>query len=214
VSTAGILAAVDFYPHPSDSPGIFDRLGDRSLLSWSFDVLWEAGCKPVVVVAPQAHIAAVKTELGRAAVVESTGSRRTTMLGALALITTERVVMLDFRHPLAALEDVRATVEGLDEADASVGVVPVKETLKRVEESAIVETLDRTGVWHQVLPHAFRVGALRAVYERASPELTDELRAIKRSGGRVKIVPVAKRNVAIKSRADLEVARALLGRPG
>ena len=213
MSTAGILAAVDFHPRPSDSPGIFDSLGDRSLLSWSFDTLWEASCRPIVVVAPQAYIAAVKRELGPATVVESTGLKRTTMLDVLALIATERVVMLDFRHPLAASEDVRATVEALDGADASIGAIPVTETLKRVAEGVIVGTLDRTEMWHQVMPQAFRVGALRAAYQRAGGELTDDVRAIKESGARVKVVPVGQRNVAVNSRADLEVARALLGRP-
>jgi 2-C-methyl-D-erythritol 4-phosphate cytidylyltransferase len=184
------------------------------LLSWSFDVLWKAGCRPVVVAGPQAHIADIEAELRGATVVESTGPRPTTMLGVLAMIATERVATLDFRHPLAAVEEVHATVEGLDQADACVGVVPVKETLKRVKEGVVVETLDRKEMWHQVMPYAFRVEALRSVYQRAGngeEDFADDVRTIRRSGGKVMIVPVAKRNVAIVNRNDLEVANALLG---
>jgi 2-C-methyl-D-erythritol 4-phosphate cytidylyltransferase len=93
-------------------------------------------------------------------------------------------------------------------------VVPVKETLKRVKEGVVVETLDRKEMWHQVMPYAFRVEALRSVYQRAGngeEDFADDVRTIRRSGGKVMIVPVAKRNVAIVNRNDLEVANALLG---
>ena len=217
MSSAGILAAVDFHLDRSriqDSPGIFDRLGDRSLLSWSFHALWDAGCRPVVVIAPQTLVADVAAELGAdGTVVQTTDQRATTMLDALAPVATERVAVLDFRHPLATSDDILATAAGLDEADACVGVVPVRETLKLVRAGAVTETLDRTEMWQQVMPHSFRVRALVAAYKRAGEseeEITDDVRAVQSSGGRVVIAPVSTRSLRITTRRDLEVARALL----
>jgi 2-C-methyl-D-erythritol 4-phosphate cytidylyltransferase len=219
VSTAGILAAVDFHLDPSraqDSPGVFDRLGDRSLLSWTFRVLWDAGCRPVVVVAPPKLAADITAELGAgAAVVQHTGHRGATVLGALSMIATERVAVLDFRHPLATSEDVNAVAAELDQADACVGVVPVKETLKLVKHGAVIETLDRTEMWQQVMPHAFRVSALRKVHGpggETEEEITDDVRAIQQSGGRVVIVPVSTRNLRVTTRDDMEIAQALMAK--
>ena len=221
MSTAGILPAVDFHLDSArfpDAPGIFDRLGGRSVLSWSFEVLWKAGCRPIVVPAPQPLVADVAKELGpRGTVIQSTEQRRTTMLDALAMISAERVAVLDFRYPLAAVEDVRATVAGLDEADACIVAVPVKETLKLVSEGVVEKTLDRTKMWHEEMPHAFRVAALRAVHQGAAgaaePEeaAADDVRAIERFGGRVVLVPGSRRNVRITSREELQVAHALMG---
>lgn len=218
--SAGILAAADFHydwSQPLDNPGVFDRLDRRSLLSWSFDVLWEAECRPVVVAAPKVLLADVEAELGgRGTIVEAT-DRHSTMLGVLANIDCERVVVLDYRHPLAQTEDVRATSAALDEADACVGAVPVRETLKLVEKDSIARTIDRTNMWQQVMPHAFRVGALLDAHRRAADadepedEDFDAAQRIKRVGGRVVIAPVSMRNVRIANRDDLTLAHALLG---
>ena len=151
----------------------------------------------------------------RAIVVEGNDDLRATLLRALDTITGERMAILDCMHPLAAIEDVRATVAGLDDADACVCAVPVKETLKLVKDGVVEETLDRSEMWHELMPQAFRVAVLVAALERGpgddnGAERSDLVRAVERMGGRVAIVPGSSRNLRLTTRDDLKVAHAMI----
>jgi 2-C-methyl-D-erythritol 4-phosphate cytidylyltransferase len=186
--------------------------------------LWDAGCRPIVVAAPPVLVADAQAELGdRAIVVAAAGDRRSTMLGALIRVTGERVAVLDHTYPLATVDEVRAVLDGLDEADACVVAIPVMETLKLVREGVIHETVDRAEMWHQQMPLGFRTATLSAAHRSAAEtqdaeaqeegtKAGDDVRTVERFGGKVVIVPGSRSNIRITTAEDLKLAHALVGR--
>lgn len=187
-------------------------------------MLWDAGCRPIVVAARPAHLADAQAEVGdRAIVMSATGDRRSTTLGALTRVTGERVVVLDYTYPLATVDEVRAVLEGLEEADACVVAIPVMETLKLVKEGVVQETVDRAEMWHRQMPLGFRTATLSSAHRRAAEaqeagaqeegtEGGDDVRTVERFGGKVIIVPGSRSNIRITTAEDLKLAHALVGR--
>jgi 2-C-methyl-D-erythritol 4-phosphate cytidylyltransferase len=124
------------------------------------------------------------------------------------------VVVHDAARPLApgALFEavVRAVREG---ADAAVPVVPVADTIKRVADGRVVETVPRDDLVAVQTPQAFRASVLRAAHA-AGGSVTDDAALVEARGGTVVCVPGDPRNLKVTVAADLEVVRALAGAGG
>jgi 2-C-methyl-D-erythritol 4-phosphate cytidylyltransferase/2-C-methyl-D-erythritol 2,4-cyclodiphosphate synthase len=88
------------------------------------------------------------------------------------------------------------------------GVVPVLElvdTVKRVRDGAVVETVDRAELCSAQTPQAFLAPVLRRAYAGDLTGATDCASLVERSGGRVKAVAGDLRLLKITTRADLEL---------
>jgi 2-C-methyl-D-erythritol 4-phosphate cytidylyltransferase len=121
------------------------------------------------------------------------------------------VVVHDAARPLATkalFESVLAAVAA--GADAAIPAVAVTDTVKRVVDGQVVETLDRDQLVAVQTPQAFRTGVLRAAHALGS-EATDDAALVEAAGGRVVVVPGELDNLKITTRRDLDIA-ALLDR--
>jgi 2-C-methyl-D-erythritol 4-phosphate cytidylyltransferase len=101
-----------------------------------------------------------------------------------------------------------------DGADGAVPALPVSDTIKVVEDEAVLETLDRAKLRAVQTPQAFRLGLLRTAY--AGPEehlrsATDDASLVERAGGRVLVVAGESTNIKLTSPEDLILAEAILG---
>jgi 2-C-methyl-D-erythritol 4-phosphate cytidylyltransferase len=122
------------------------------------------------------------------------------------------VVVHDGARPVAGrslFEAVVAAVAG--GADAAVPGVPVADTIKRVDDGRVVETVARDDLVAVQTPQAFRLGALRAAHA-AGGEASDDAALVEAAGGRVVVVPGDPDNLKITTKADLALAWTLLQR--
>jgi 2-C-methyl-D-erythritol 4-phosphate cytidylyltransferase len=97
--------------------------------------------------------------------------------------------------------------------DGAVPVLPVADTVKRVEGDRVVETLDREALRAVQTPQAFVADVLRRALVSGSEPLTpwtDCSAAVEASGGRVTVVPGDPRLLKITDAEDLERVAALL----
>ena len=121
--------------------------------------------------------------------------------------------MHDAARPVVTAGDIRRVVAALEYADAAISAVPVDETLKRVRDERVLETVDRAGLWRAQTPQAFRAEALRAAHRRAAEEgvtATDDAFLIERHGNRVAIVHGSRRNLKVTWEEDFAVAEAMM----
>jgi 2-C-methyl-D-erythritol 4-phosphate cytidylyltransferase len=108
-------------------------------------------------------------------------------------------------------------ISGCLGAAANVGAVtvarPIKETVKRVENGVVVETLDRSRLWIVQTPQAFRTELLVRAHEEARWEgfsATDDCMLVERLGHPVHVIEGSDRNIKITTPADLRIAGVLL----
>jgi 2-C-methyl-D-erythritol 4-phosphate cytidylyltransferase len=202
-----------------DRPKAFANLRDRPLLAESMERL-EASewIDSIVVAAPpgwEEPVILLAEELGCGKVVESVtgGETRTgSVRAAVAKVGEDAAVILvhDAARPLVPEEVIERLLTTLNEGwDGAVPVLPVPDTVKRVEGDRIVGTEDREGLAIAQTPQAFLAAVLREAVN-AGGEATDCSALVEARGGRVKAVPGDPRLVKVTDAADLETVERLL----
>lgn len=91
--------------------------------------------------------------------------------------------------------------------------VPVKDTIKDVEDRQIMGSPDRKRLWHAQTPQAFQYGLLRQAFTRAEEDGfcgTDDASLVERIGHRVQMLEGNYRNIKVTTPEDLLIATALL----
>lgn len=170
----------------------------------------------VVVVASSTNceaIRAVVKEMAPAARVVLGGARRrdSVMAGLEALGSCEHVVVHDGARPLVTPELIDAALAGAREAGAAICAVAVSDTVKRVDDAAMVQsTVSRRGLWLAQTPQAFHSGLLLMAHQSSELEVTDDAALVELMGGPVRVVPGSPRNIKVTTPEDLAFAEALL----
>jgi 2-C-methyl-D-erythritol 4-phosphate cytidylyltransferase len=178
---------------------VYEELGGRRVLDWSLEAARATSDGVVLVVSPER---AGEREPGADAVVPGGETRSDSVRAGLAAVPVEATVVVvhDAARPMATPALFRAVVAAvLDGADAAVPGIPVVDTVKRVRDGEVVETLDRSELVAVQTPQAFTAAALRA----AAGDATDDAALVERAGGRVVVVPGEPANVKITTPADL-----------
>jgi 2-C-methyl-D-erythritol 4-phosphate cytidylyltransferase len=93
--------------------------------------------------------------------------------------------------------------------------VPAKDTVKRVEGSSVVTTLDRKKLWLVQTPQVFEYSLILGAYERAIEDEfagTDDAMLVERLGHQVTVVQGEYQNMKITTAEDLAIAEKLMGK--
>src|SRR5262245_11625374 len=190
------------------APKQFARLAGATVLDRAVGVARES-CDGVVVILPEGARwnapEGVDVAIGGA-------TRSDSVRAGLARVPddVDVVVVHDAARPLASRRlfalVVRAVVDG---ADAAVPALPVVDTIKRVRDDQVVETVAREGLVTVQNPQAFRGSVLRDAHADGGID-TDDAALIESAGGKVAIVEGERRNLKLTLADDLEPAQALL----
>jgi 2-C-methyl-D-erythritol 4-phosphate cytidylyltransferase len=186
----------------------FARLGGATVLDRAVGVASES-CDGVVVVLPGDATwdppADVRTTTGGA-------TRSASVRAGLACVPDDAdvVVVHDAARPLATRRLFAAVLDAVVQgADAAVPALPVVDTLKRVRDHNVVETVSREGLVSVQTPQAFRASALRAAHASGAID-TDDAALVEAAGGTVAVVDGERRNLKLTLVDDLELAQALI----
>lgn len=123
------------------------------------------------------------------------------------------VVVHDAVRPLFSLELLERVIAGCEAFDACLPGLPPRDTVKRIENGAVVETIPRERLRLAQTPQAFRYQALLAAFETARATNfygTDEAALIEHAGGRVGWVEGEEANLKITTPRDLQIAELFL----
>jgi 2-C-methyl-D-erythritol 4-phosphate cytidylyltransferase len=174
----------------------------------------------IVAVVPEAEVEGASALLqpvrGLLAVVPGGARRQDSVLEGLKRVPSgfDGVVLVhDAARPLVDTALIESVVRGAGEVGAALPVLPLVDTVKRVENDTVVETLDRRELAAAQTPQGFRLEVLASAYEAAFRDrvtVTDEAMAVERVGGRVKAVPGSPGNRKITTPEDLAWAEGLL----
>jgi 2-C-methyl-D-erythritol 4-phosphate cytidylyltransferase len=167
----------------------------------------------IVAVVPGSEIAAARAllaPLGKLRAVVAGGERRQdSVREGLDLVPCDSaavVLVHDAARPLVEVALIESVVAAAAEDGAALPVVPLVDTVKRVRDGRVVETLDREELVAAQTPQGFRLELLTAAYERAFREhltVTDEATAVERFGHPVRIVAGSADNRKLTTPEDL-----------
>lgn len=123
------------------------------------------------------------------------------------------VLVHDAARPLIDVPLIETVAGAAQEAGAALPVLPLVDTVKRLRDGCVVETLDREELGAAQTPQGFRFDLLVAAYEAAFRDhvtLTDETMAVERSGAPVRAVAGSPLNRKITTPEDLAWAESVL----
>lgn len=206
-------------------PKAFIEVGGRSMLAWSAEA-FEAvpAVDAIVAVVPEAERARAREMLTHVtklhAIVPGGERRQDSVRAGLAQAPQgfDGIVLVhDAARPFVERAVIEAVVRAARESGAALPVVPVVDTVKRVRDGRVLETVDRSELFGAQTPQGFRLSGLTRAYaaaDAAGLTVTDEAMALERLGEMVRAVPGSARNRKITTPDDLAWAEDVVRRGG
>lgn len=220
-------ASTDSSPLPKQ----FQRLGNAPVLAHALRGLLTLGLRQIVVAVPAEHREATQALIedfvdSRGTPIRLvTGGERRQDSSRLALEALElgfpaptRVLIHDGCRPFLSPAFLGRLRERLVDRSygAWVPVVPVTETLKRVENGQVTETVDREQVRRVQTPQIFEYDLIRTLAERArdvkEQTFTDDASLCEYYGIPVGVFDGDERNIKLTYPHELETLRVFVGR--
>jgi 2-C-methyl-D-erythritol 4-phosphate cytidylyltransferase len=123
------------------------------------------------------------------------------------------VLVHDAARPLVDVRLIEEVARVAEQAGAALPVLGLVDTVKRLRDGCVVETLDREELGAAQTPQGFRFDLLVSAYEAAFRDnvtLTDEAMAVERIGAPVRVVPGSAQNRKITTPEDLAWAEGVV----
>ncbi|RMA97587.1 2-C-methyl-D-erythritol 4-phosphate cytidylyltransferase [Hydrogenothermus marinus] len=143
--------------------------------------------------------------------------RQDSVYNALQEISNADIVIVhDTARPFATekmfLDGIKNIKKGFD---GSVTAIPSKDTIKKVKENKVIETLKRDELYIIQTPQTFKFDILKKAHEKAKQENflgTDDSSLVERIGGNITINEGSILNFKITTKEDLILAKCLLNK--
>lgn len=223
-SSAAIIAAAGTSRRMQGSDKLWTPLAGRITLARSIDVFENSPLIDIIIlVLNGTHLedaaALCKHEGWRkvAAIVPGGDRRQDSVcagLDTLARIAPncQWVMIHDGARPLVTHAMLEAGLIAAQEHHAAVAAVPVKDTIKLVQNGRISATLDRSQLWAIQTPQVFLFPLIHQAHHStvAQEEVTDDATLLERLGHQVAIFPGAYSNIKITTQEDLLLAEAFV----
>lgn len=190
---------------------------------------------PIVIVVPEGwgpearRLTADSGITGEVGIVTGGSTRRDSVVRGLEAVSShlDAVLCHDAARPLASVDLVDRVTErlwasphspprGSEEADGVVPILPSRDTIKRVRDGWVVQTIPREELVLVQTPQAFRAEALREAHARAptGEAASDDAVLLEAAGFRVAVVEGERSNLKVTTEEDLRMAEHLLATGG
>ena len=124
------------------------------------------------------------------------------------------ILIHDGARPLFDCQRLSTLIEIVCQTGACIIGVPVKDTIKDVENNKITGSPDRSRLWQAQTPQGFHYQLIREAFDRAADDgftATDDASLVERLGHPVQILEGDYRNIKVTTPEDILIAAALLG---
>jgi 2-C-methyl-D-erythritol 4-phosphate cytidylyltransferase/2-C-methyl-D-erythritol 2,4-cyclodiphosphate synthase len=196
----------------TDLPKQYASLGGRTVLRWSLDAFTQHPAirqvLPVIHAADSDRFATVASGLKLNTPVPGGATRQESVLRGLEALSAhppDWVLIHDGARPYIAPVLIDRVLNGLTQAPAAIPIVPVADTLKRIDLLArISDTVPRTNLVRAQTPQGFHFDKILAAHRTfKGQELTDDAAVFEKAGGPVLTVPGSEQNIKITTQDDL-----------
>ena len=123
------------------------------------------------------------------------------------------IIIHDGARPLFDCKQLSALIEIVRTTGACIIGVPVKDTIKTVENNRITGSPERSRLWQAQTPQGFQYQLIRSAFDRADEDgftATDDASLLERLGHPVQILEGDYRNIKVTTPEDILIAVALL----
>jgi 2-C-methyl-D-erythritol 4-phosphate cytidylyltransferase len=140
--------------------------------------------------------------------------RQHSIYNALKTVVGGGVILVhDAARPFIKKEHIHRLVDAATKTGAAIIGVPAKDTMKKVLDGKVLETIERSSLWAVQTPQAFRMSTLLKAYELAEKENflgTDDASLVERLSIPITMVEGDYDNIKLTTQEDLFFAEAIL----
>lgn len=202
----------------ADLPKPYIQLGDESMLRHTARIFLDhPGISGVRVVIRREHHALYKKATEGLTlfpcVIGGDNRQESVRLGleAIAHRKPQYVLVHDIARPLVSHELISSVLEQLKHSQAVIPALPVFDTVKRIENGVISETIPRDGLYAVQTPQGFHFETLYNAHRKFRQEtLTDDAALMEKAGVPVTAISGDPDNLKITTPKDLERMTSLL----
>lgn len=207
-----IVAAGKSSRLPGDRPKPYRLLAGRAVVRHSVEIFTNhPDIATVHVVINPVHrplYDEAVAKLGLSQPIEGGAERQDSVrlgLEALAVQSPDAVLIHDAARPCISVALIDRVIAALKTHDAVIPVIPVNDTIKRVQDGAVSETLPRHELMAVQTPQGFSFSVILAAHRRfAGQAMTDDAALIEAAGGSVVTVEGEVENFKLTNAADWE----------
>ena len=151
-----------------------------------------------------------------AAIARGGERRQDSVYSGLSCVDTQEtgiILVHDGARPLVGNDLIDRVIDATRIRGAVVPVIPVEDTIKRVEGQKVLHTEDRKHFFRVQTPQGFSGSLLKEAFVLALREAfngTDEAALVERMGKDVFVVPGDRRNLKITTKEDLQMTETLI----
>ena len=180
--------------------------------------LHDKRCEEIIIVCKKEEQSHFKKLLNKKCMkfVEGGKERQDSVYEGLKHVTSDYVMIHDGARPFVKKDLLDRLVVGMEEHKAVLAMVPCKDTIKRVKDGKVVETLIRSELMQAQTPQAFEYNLIKKAYEslKEGDIVTDDASVAEKAGYDVYIVEGGYDNIKITTPEDLYIAEAILKKDG
>lgn len=120
------------------------------------------------------------------------------------------IAIHDAARPFVKTSDILRVFEQAEKHGAAILGAPVKDTIKKVKNNIIVETPDRSTLFHAQTPQVFKAGLYHSLVQNSEGlDYTDDCQLAEAAGVNVAMVIGSHDNIKITTPEDIIIARYL-----
>lgn len=124
------------------------------------------------------------------------------------------VLVHDAARPCISKVDLQRLIDTcIEDAVGGILATPVQDTIKKVNDSSVVDTVNRNNLWRALTPQMFRFGLLLDALNEALDaglEITDEASAVERYGFTPRVIAGDVKNIKVTTAEDILIAQMYL----
>lgn len=198
---------------------IFIKIGDIPIIRMTVEKFQnDPDCEAIHLAGREGEIDSLREMLGGLSKVKGIHiggfERQDSIFNALqAIDPTDYVFIHDGARPFVRQETLSALAGAVEEHDSVICGVKPKDTLKRISNNQVQETVDRENVIIVHTPQAFRYDLIMDAHRNADENnltVTDDSMMVEALGNVVHVVPSTYDNIKITTEEDLKVAESIL----
>ena len=201
---------------------LFLEIKSRAVIAHTLDVfISDNHCKKIILVIKDVEKELFDQLLNQYStnkeivLIEGGEERQDSVYAGLCAANPEGIVLVhDGARPFIDHQTIEQLVIESKKNGAAIAAVPVKDTIKRVENMHVVETVERSSLWQIQTPQAFHFSVLMKAHKQAKEQKflgTDEASLVERIVGQsVNIVTAHYDNIKLTTPEDLFFANAII----
>lgn len=192
------------------TPKALVKVAGKKLLEHALKIQAELNPAELVVVYPAEHrteFEILTRQFKNIKLVAGGVTRQDSVANGVKAVSLEKVLVHDAARCFTPKEVFESVAEKLDSAPAVIPVLQIPDTIKRVSNQEVLETVDRNNLVLSQTPQGFLTSELLTALSETTENFTDEAALMQSKGHRVLFVPGDEQAFKVTYPSDIEKAQ-------